>query len=331
MESLNSHMKELGIIEVLDRYGRVVQRMEISPGETITVGRSYDNDIILDDGYVCPHHVSMIMQGDQLVVKDLESINGISQNKYHFRGETINLASDETFRLGHTTLRYRSATEPLKPTRIDRHLRNSFWTLQNPWLVLIIFTLLMGFILVETLFLQTEKTDSIKTFADSIPIITTIFAWAGLWSLFGKIMIDRFSFWTHTGIFSLANLGFYLSAIILGYLFYAFDLDGAYEPVYVLLVFLIAVWMLYTHLGYSTKYPHRTMLITAVILTLIGAGFYLLETLVADSEFSDTPSYQVLLKAPEFNFVDGEPLDSFFARTEELKKIIDEKVDLESD
>ena len=312
-----------GIVEVLGRGGRVVQRMEVDQN-VLTIGRAYDNDIILDDNYVCPKHVSVMIQGGSLIVNDHDSVNGISQNKYYFKGGKLKLSSNETFKIGHTTIRYRAANTPLNPTKIDRHIRNSFWSLQNPMLITLACFVLLGFIVQEALFTQTEETDKIKIMADSMPAAMTVIAWAGFWSLFGKLMIDKLSFFTHLGIFSVANVGFYLISIILGYAFYAFGLDSFYSTIFTILVACVVLWMLFTHMGYSTKMPPRSMLAVSVLLTMIGTGFYLLQSHVLQSEFNYLPSYEVILKSPDYNYVSGDSLENFFADADTLKELIKE-------
>ncbi len=45
-----------GVIELLGRSGLLLQRLPYH-GNTIKIGRAYDNDIIVSDPYVCPHHL----------------------------------------------------------------------------------------------------------------------------------------------------------------------------------------------------------------------------------------------------------------------------------
>jgi len=312
---------DYGVVEVLDRGGKVVQRTELDQN-SLSIGRGYNNDIILDDPYVCLEHVSVKVGDGKLLIDDLDSVNGISQNKYHFRGKQIKLSSNETFRIGHTTLRYRSANTLLQPTKVDLHIRGSFWSLHNPVLVLLAVFVLTSFIFFETIFSQVEETETVKIFADVFPAMVTILGWAGLWALFGKIMIDRISFMTHLGIFSLANIGFYLCSIILGYICYGLGLDNIYTTVFVVSVALITIWMLYTHLSYSTRMSFRSMFVTSIVLTLIGVSFYILNAQVMESEFDSMPRYDVILKSPDFNFVHGDSLESFFTETEELKDFV---------
>ena len=64
-----------GVIEVMNRSGQVLQRIPWA-GKRLTVGRAYDNDIIVGDPYVCPHHLTISNMGGQLQFQDLGSLNG---------------------------------------------------------------------------------------------------------------------------------------------------------------------------------------------------------------------------------------------------------------
>ncbi len=213
-----------GILEVLSRSGKVVQRAELDR-QSLTVGRSYENDIILDDHFVCPEHLSVSLQGSELLVEDLNSVNGLFQNKFHVKGGQINIASNETFRIGHTLLRYRSSQDALAPTKIDRHAQSSFWSLQNPWLILIIALIFTAFVALEAVYAQLEELDGLKVLSESLSALLVVACWAGLWALFGKLVVDRPSFLTHFGIFSLANILFSLDrkGVVLGKGVWVFD------------------------------------------------------------------------------------------------------------
>ena len=47
-----------GFLEIEDRQGHVVERVRIT-SVPVSVGRAYDNDVILADAYVCPYHLCL--------------------------------------------------------------------------------------------------------------------------------------------------------------------------------------------------------------------------------------------------------------------------------
>jgi len=83
----------------------------------ITVGRSADNNIRIDDKTVSGHHCILTMEGQDYVLKDLNSTNGSRVNGR--RVVEIRLANGDNIRLGDVDLRYesehRKAVQPLPP------------------------------------------------------------------------------------------------------------------------------------------------------------------------------------------------------------------------
>ncbi len=73
-------------------------RMQLGPtvgqvytmlGNTLTIGRAPDNDIVLDDPQVSRHHAQVLRRGDQIVVEDLGSTNGTLVNGRRISGPHV--------------------------------------------------------------------------------------------------------------------------------------------------------------------------------------------------------------------------------------------------
>jgi pSer/pThr/pTyr-binding forkhead associated (FHA) protein len=64
---------------------------EVSVGSRpITIGRAPDNDIRIDNLAVSDHHARIYSEGGRLRVEDLNSLNGISLNRYPITREALN-------------------------------------------------------------------------------------------------------------------------------------------------------------------------------------------------------------------------------------------------
>jgi hypothetical protein len=64
------------IIEVLNKQHKVIERHKFAQ-QQVAFGRAYDNDVILHDKHVCPHHASLQQSEDgQWLLHDLSSRNG---------------------------------------------------------------------------------------------------------------------------------------------------------------------------------------------------------------------------------------------------------------
>jgi pSer/pThr/pTyr-binding forkhead associated (FHA) protein/uncharacterized protein YgiM (DUF1202 family) len=83
-------------------------RMQLGPtigqvytmlGNTLTIGRAQDNDVVLDDPQVSRHHARVLRRGDQIIVEDLGSTNGTLVNGRRISGQHI-LQPTETIAVG---------------------------------------------------------------------------------------------------------------------------------------------------------------------------------------------------------------------------------------
>ena len=70
-------MDELIVVEVLDRAGRVTERVRLTEFPA-RIGRAYDCAVIVNDPYVSPCHLTIERDAEgQLCVLDAQSDNGI--------------------------------------------------------------------------------------------------------------------------------------------------------------------------------------------------------------------------------------------------------------
>jgi pSer/pThr/pTyr-binding forkhead associated (FHA) protein len=72
--------------------------------EVVRVGRSAANDIVFDDSSVSRRHALLTVRGEETVILDDRSLNGI-----HVNGTRVSeaaLKDGDTVLLGHVTLRY---------------------------------------------------------------------------------------------------------------------------------------------------------------------------------------------------------------------------------
>jgi hypothetical protein len=115
-------------VELLDRSGTVVARHRCQ-ALPIRFGRSYDNDVIVDDPFVAPAHLIIDARPEDgaLVARDGGTRNGIHVVELNGRaapgparaGEIV-LTPDTVVRAGHTAFRVRTAAQSVAPERLDR-------------------------------------------------------------------------------------------------------------------------------------------------------------------------------------------------------------------
>jgi pSer/pThr/pTyr-binding forkhead associated (FHA) protein len=107
VEGLSGLTKGMSVI-VVQRGPAIGQRFELS-GERLTVGRSADADIMLDDVTVSRHHAEFVADGDAWVLVDMGSLNGTYVNRGSV--ERHPLVSGDMIQIGKFRLQYLHADE----------------------------------------------------------------------------------------------------------------------------------------------------------------------------------------------------------------------------
>lgn len=103
------------IIDVVSGGKKVIQRHHAS-GEQLSIGRGFDNDVILNDPYVCAKHLTLAVNDDGFwQAKDCDSINGSFDGNAKKVTQTV-VHSGDVIEIGKTRLRFIYPNQPVEPT-----------------------------------------------------------------------------------------------------------------------------------------------------------------------------------------------------------------------
>ena len=75
----------------------------IVPSQGLTIGRTRDNDLVIDEPTVSRYHARIAIENNQLVLYDLDSTNGSFVNNKR-RSQAV-LKSDDIVRIGSTIIK----------------------------------------------------------------------------------------------------------------------------------------------------------------------------------------------------------------------------------
>ncbi len=181
-------------IEVLGRDGEVVARERIDTPEA-RIGRAFDNDMVLDDPHVAPHHLRVLRGEDgALVAEDLGTKNGLYAEHGAERVVRLGLALDPGLRIGRTTLRVHDASRPVAPERPltppRAHARWSAGLAASLFLLILVVNWL-------------ELTGEPSAHLVALPLLglaTVLALWTGAWSLASRILFGQAQFALHLRI-----------------------------------------------------------------------------------------------------------------------------------
>jgi Inner membrane component of T3SS, cytoplasmic domain len=175
-------------VEVLSR-NRVVLTRHHCAGREIRVGRSYDNDIIVDDPYVDPRHLRIMRnEAGLLVAEDLGSVNGLFSDQSPDRTERLVVDGNRLICIGRTYLRIREEGHAVAPARVASHQVRSW-----PLLVVLGVAALGGVALFQWLGETSEPKPS-DYLMMLLLVCCVVLVWAGGWAMLSRVFSGHASF-----------------------------------------------------------------------------------------------------------------------------------------
>jgi FHA domain len=302
-------------VEVLSRHRDVVARYRCD-GPVATIGRAYDNDVVLDDPYVAAHHVRIARDNaGRLVAHDLGSVNGLSADDGTPREAEVVLDGDRTLRLGRTLLRVRGADFPVPAERTAVPVARA-------WPVTL--GLGAGVATVSVLSLWLSETQEPQLSRYVLPLLAmavAVLIWTTAWALMSRIFSGAARFERHLTIALIGLLAFFAFDEITDYGSFALSWRALAEYAYVGNWLLLAA-LCFFHLREIG--PMRLRLkggvVAAIAVAAIGA-----QTLTKSelSSMFGQQSYLPGLKPPMFRLKPPKSEGEFFADAQRLKDVVD--------
>jgi len=311
-------MASLGYIEVLDNKGNVVERTRID-SFPIHVGRAYSNEVVIDDPYVCPVHVTIELEDHgSLVARDLNSVNGLwlgSGGKKPI--PKLELHSGSQFRIGHTLLRYRSFDHPLAPTLRDRENSASFFG--SPYIAAFAGIMVFSLLCLEGFLGSVERVTIAGIVSEPLVTFATLLLWAGLWTLAGRVILSRFYFFEHVTIASLAIVAFFAINAVAEWLEFLFPFIPALWVAGVFGAGVILAALVFGHLRFASmmRRPSRVWAASSVSAALIGISF--ISDYANRSKFSNVMEFTGIVKPLDAAWVPTISVDRFIETSQRLK------------
>jgi len=307
------------IVEVLDRFGKVKERHKIKQFP-IKIGRSYKNDIIIDDNYISAEHIELMVDGDgHIMATDLHSDNGLFTIHPVIRHDILTVQDNQRIRIGHTDIRFRSENFSVKETFFD-HGRPSQWHLimTNGLILPLIWLLTAGILMANQYFMTTQEVHSSVLLASVLPVLIVIVVWSFIWSVVSKIITHKFYFAYHGIHVGLLLSGFYFIELSFEYLEFIFPVNGLQAVLTVFSDLAFTALLFYGHLRQSTHFRKRKTKITSSVVASLIVGVAYLVSFVNQPQYSGRPDYSGIIKPPAFVMKKPSSSENFFASTKEL-------------
>lgn len=285
----------------------------------ISIGRSYESDVIIPDPYVCLEHLQIREKEDgKWEITDLDSKNGIFLNNKKTNDKLVEIKSGDRIRIGHTLLKFVSPEEPQAETIL---IKRGFLNPEGPFLIGSAWaSLLLCFLylFIEEYVGTTTKVSISKVISESIAPAFIPLIWASIWSAIGRISKHHAYF--HEQLL-ISSIGFSVMMLIqttVEYVeFYSSSDFGATIFRYILEAALFLT-LLHENFRIATQFKGRVLKIYALIVTLIIMGLSTIEILASKADFNDSPVYSKILKPPFFRILPSTSKDKFFKDCSDL-------------
>ena len=237
-------MDEVIFVEVLGRAGDVVQRHAVARLPA-TIGRAYDNDVILDDPYAAPHHLRLERgESGELVLVDLDSRNGLFALDPTARVARATARPDARFRVGHTQLRIRPRSYAVPAERDD--VARTPWH-RKPAALAGLYAAALACVLLYGFASTTERIEPLRLAMPAVWATLGLCVWASTWAFAGKALGARGNFVAHVGIALAALVLLAVVATLGGYAAFAFS-SSAIDQGTIVPIAAVLAWTLYRHL-----------------------------------------------------------------------------------
>jgi len=192
------------VVEVRGRGGQLLERFR-SRRREIRIGRAFDNDIILEDRFVCPHHLRLTRVEQGWKIDDLGSVNGV-RTKVRRGFDPDIVRSGDRFRIGHTTVYVYDGEHAVEETLElgGADARFSFLGRHVVWPVVVVVSVLV-FVLTHfwRTYVEFQPMFVLNAIFESVVAMIVVTAF---WALLGRLLRHKASFFAQLSIWMIYGL-----------------------------------------------------------------------------------------------------------------------------
>jgi FHA domain len=268
-------MDPVALVDVYDPHGRLAQRLRLTgAGSQLSIGRSLDCDLVIDDAYAAGRHALLELRQDgRLLVRDLGALNGtrVDGREIPAGGETVLSAGE--LRVGRTLVRVRTHESQLPPERVFkrdllRRHRTAFAI--SGFLLCLTFAVLSQWLAAPGQAGPRMLIAVLVTFA-------VLGVWVGFWSLVARLGIGAWQIRIHLSIAAIFVAICAWGYALLQLLSYMLQWQGL-EVAFILAGALLALATAWLHLRNATTYsPGVALVLGALAPLMLGGVLWLAE------------------------------------------------------
>ncbi len=275
------------------------------------IGRAFDNDLILNDPTISPHHAEITVdEQGQLWLTDLDSLNGSYKDRSKVTGK-VALQSGSELTLGKTTIHLFTPDHPVESAiQIQPASIITNW-LANPMILagsVILVALLYGIEQWLNMFQEFKWQDIINI---ELIIFGSALSIGIFWSIVGRIFKHEANFNSQMKVILVFIIIQFLFMKIIDVMLFN-SLNSTFAMVMMLsFEFVLVAGLLWFNLQLATNQTFEQRLRTSVVVSAALIALSIYSEVINQSEFSDSPEYVKLLHPPALRLTDGVDEEQF--------------------
>jgi len=312
-------------VEILSRHRDVAGRFRVNSPE-ISIGRGYDNDVIVDDPYVAAQHIRVFRDdAGQLVAEDLGSANGMYLDGSKSRCARVVVDGMQPIRIGHTYLRIREIGHVVERERLVATGRGAMPILG----ALVLGLVLLGIYALNIWFSQTSEWHASDYLIPSLLLVGATVIWVGLWALLSRLFSSRSQFLRHLLIAEAGLLAFWIYGEFAQFSAFALAWPDTFTYGY------IASWLILAVMGFlHLREVGRTHLWTkGIVVAVLLVTAVAVQSLQRSEAFANSGRQTTvhMLLPPGLRMVPLRDDGAFFGDIAKLKsKLDDDRAEVKS-
>ena len=320
------------IIEELNRAQHVQARYRMD-GQRFTLGRSYSNDIILEDVHADAEHAE-IFRGDDgcYYLRDLDTVNGTQllgnrRDKAIKAGdirERMILSGDEV-QFGMTHFRLTDSETAMAPAVPLHSMENLFERLSHPALGIGLLLAVIGAFLLISYFGSAQKFQwniALNLVAGSA---VGLLGYAAAWAFIGRVVRHETQFFTHLTIAALAALVYLGWERISNLLDFNFSMGSAIPLLNLAVLMVLLPAMLWCACYLATNMAPRWRWAVALLVPIGFLGLELADQVGNIRDFNESPQISTTLKHDNWLWRKPVAMEQFIQESPQLFDIPIEK------
>ena len=306
------------IIELPGRGGHIVELQKFS-AEKITIGRGFDNDLVLQDPHVCAHHAVLQSNADgEILLRDLGSVNGTFTKDHTPVENSCVLESGDVFYLGKSKIRlYRP--EHAVPSSIRLNWVEKLAHMANK-------PMLAGSLclLAAMLRLYLQYTAELAEFhigpelLGSVGVLMLIALWPMAWTLFARYKKHDARFLAQLSATVLFVIVITLLQKLDAWLAYHNGVNLFINGTMMVISGVLVLLLLWFHLYLSLILDNKKRWLYSGVMTSLFACIVYVGTTLDNDRFTSRPEYTARLFPPSVSFYSTQSDDEFIKAADEI-------------